>query len=278
MKMDIIKILQEIAQNEHENFKVFKERLTQYCIENEKAFIVLFRLLRNTEVELSDCLKGNIHVKVERRIIIKVLKTLRIEIEIIRFRMKHPGLFEDDPPKTYPPVGKWTSKDIDLIELMYAVKKSVNRGRVSMKALQECFEYIFQIELGNIDERIKEIKKRKGNKAQFLENLIINLNKVHDELTEHTVPDKLKWKGSIVDYVEFGYALHAVNFDKNEKGTLKKLFMEMGEIFDIEVKDFSRVFIDIKNRVKGDRTKFLDAMKRELIKRIEDAEGKMSGK
>ena len=37
--MDIIKILHEIAQNEHENFRAFKERLTQYCIENEKAFI-----------------------------------------------------------------------------------------------------------------------------------------------------------------------------------------------------------------------------------------------
>ena len=54
--MDIQKILKEIAENEHENFRAFKERLTQYCIENEKAFIVLFRLLRNTEVELSDCL------------------------------------------------------------------------------------------------------------------------------------------------------------------------------------------------------------------------------
>jgi len=272
--MDIIKILHEIAQNEHENFRAFKERLTQYCIENEKAFIVLFRLLRNTEVELSDCLNGGIQVNVERRIIIKVLKTLQIEIEIIRFRMKFPGLFADEPKKTSPPVGKWTSEEIDLIELIHAIKMSINHGRVSTKMLQECFEYIFQIKLDNFDERFKEIKKRKGNKAQFLERLIINLNKVHDELTEYTVSDKLKWKCSIVDYVELGYALHTVNFDKNEKGTLKRLFMGMGEIFDIEITDFSRVFIDVKNRVKGDRTKFIDKMKSELLKRIEEADEK----
>ena len=38
--MDIIKILHEIAQNEHENFKAFKERLTDYCTNRENGVII----------------------------------------------------------------------------------------------------------------------------------------------------------------------------------------------------------------------------------------------
>ena len=270
--MDIIKVLHEIAQNEHENFQAFKERLTDYCTNRENGVITLFRLLKGIEHELDECLIGKkVNVNVERRIIIKVLKTIRIEIDIIRFRIQRPELFEQETKKTLQPAGKWTSKKIDLIELIFAIKMSVNKGRVSIKALQECFEYIFQIELGNIDDRLQEIKARKGNKTQYLESLIKNLNKVYDELTQNT---KLKWTGGIVDWVEFIYAFHAVGYANDGKVSLTELFQEMGEVFDIEVKEFSRTFINIKNRSKGDRTKFLDTLKRELLRKIEEADGK----
>ena len=52
----------------------------------------------------------------------------------------------------------------------------------------------------------------------------------------------------------------------------------MGEVYDFVVKDFSRVFIDIKNRVKGERTVFLEELKQALIRIMEDADRRPSKK
>ena len=196
LKMDIKKILHDISHNEHEKFKTFKERLVKYCTDRKNAVSTLFRLLRTIEDELHECLKGVFKVNVERRIIIKVLKAIRIEIDIIRFRMKHPAHYEQQMQGFPKSVGQWTGEKAVLIELIDAIQMSVNCGRVSVKALQECFEYIFQVDLGNIDEQLKELKKRKGNKTQHLERLITHLNKVHDDLQPHKSQHKLKWTGA----------------------------------------------------------------------------------
>jgi hypothetical protein len=85
---------------------------------------------------------------------------------------------------------------------------------------------------------------------------------------------KLKWTGSIVEWVELLYSLHAAGVINGGKATLKFLFRTMGEVFDVDVKEYSRSFTDIKNRIKGDRTTFLDKLKRKLLHRMEEADGK----
>jgi len=72
---------------------------------------------------------------------------------------------------------------------------------------------------------------------------------------------KLKWTGSIVEWVELIYALYAAGVINGGKVTLKKLFRTMGEVFGFEVREFSNYFMNIKRRVKGDRTTFLDKSK-----------------
>jgi hypothetical protein len=54
---------------------------------------------------------------------------------------------------------------------------------------------------------------------------------------------KLKWTGSIVEWVELIYALYSVKRINNGKITLKELFGQMGEIFDIDVKEFAVYFV-----------------------------------
>ena len=190
-KIEIIKVLQKIAQNEHVEFAEFREKLTKYCKKNEDAVFDLFRHLRGIEQELSDFINGRIKISVERSVIIKVLKTVRTEIEIVRCRMKHPGYFIHKPTK--PPVlskppdpaGKWTKNKIDLIVLIYALKNSVDYGEVTYKALQECFEYIFQIKLGNISKRVVEAYGRKNqSKTGYFESLIEDFNQICDKLGE----------------------------------------------------------------------------------------------
>jgi len=180
--IDIIKILKEIAHNEHEHYKMYKHRLIDYCTNKKNALFKLLRILKGIETVLSECLNGKHKVNVDRVIILKVLKTIRVEIDIVRCRMKHPAIYGDAPPKAPLPAGEWTSDKIDLVELIYAIQKSVDNGKVSIKALQQAFEYIFQIDLGNIYDRIGEINERKYEKATYLESLIKNLHGILEKL------------------------------------------------------------------------------------------------
>ncbi|KAA6321098.1 hypothetical protein EZS27_029212 [termite gut metagenome] len=81
---------------------------------------------------------------------------------------------------------------------------------------------------------------------------------------------KLKWLGTYVDLVELGYALHATGIFGSI--SLKRLFRVLGEVFDIDTKNFSRTFTDIKNRTTGDRTKFLNTLKENLLRKLEETE------
>jgi len=185
MKIPIIETLTDIAKNEHEKFKTFRKKFINYCKQNEHAVEDLLRFLRGKEHEISDCLNGRIKIEVERAIVIKVLKTIRTEIDIVRYWMRHPGVLLRKRQKPPEPAGTWTNDKIDLIELIYAIQKSVNNGNVSIKALQECFEYIFQIELGNIYKRKEELCERNTiSKTWYIESLIENLNQIINDLNK----------------------------------------------------------------------------------------------
>ena len=191
-KIEILEILKEIAQNEHEEYKAFKERFVEYCTIHERAIIKLIRVLNSMEIELKDCLDGRVQVNVDRAIVKKVHKIVKTEIKVIRYRMKCPELFEyedthedthEDAAKAPKPAGTWTCEKIDLTELIFAIQMSVNHGTVTFRALQRCFEYIFQVKLGNIHKRLGRINERKRNsKTGYLETLITNLNQILDNL------------------------------------------------------------------------------------------------
>jgi hypothetical protein len=85
----------------------------------------------------------------------------------------------------------------------------------------------------------------------------------------HTETDesKLIWTGSKVDFVELVYAIYCTGRINNGKISLKKLFHVMCKMFNIEINDYARIFMDIKNRVMSAssdkrfyRTKFLFSM------------------
>jgi hypothetical protein len=177
MKIDIIKTLEKIAKSEQEEFKAFRERVIEYCTK-EKAVFNLLRALRGFEVELKDCLLKPFKVNVDSAVIKKVLKTIKTEVFILKTKLRHPNLMEILKPKSPLPLGEWTGDKLDLIELIYAIykTKSVNNGNITLNAIQECIEFIFQVKLGNISNRIAELENRKHNDNLYLEILINNLN------------------------------------------------------------------------------------------------------
>ncbi|MDR0794841.1 MAG: hypothetical protein LBE79_02125 [Tannerella sp.] len=87
--MDIKKILHEIAENEHEKYHAFKDRLIEYCSNKKHAVIMIFRALNVMLNDLDDCLMGKIEVNVDKEIITKVIRAIKIELFIVRLKMQH---------------------------------------------------------------------------------------------------------------------------------------------------------------------------------------------
>ncbi|WP_264564736.1 RteC domain-containing protein [Flavobacterium sp. N3904] len=105
-----------------------------------------------------------------------------------------------------------------------------------------------------LEEQIEKLK-RKPIKAQ--------LSSLH-----HKGP---KWTGSKVELIELIYALHAEGVFNNGKSGLKEVATVFASAFNIDLGQFNRVFLEIRNR-KSDRTKFLNTLKNKLIIRMDDAD------
>jgi hypothetical protein len=183
-KIEAEELLREIAQNGHQTFRLFRSRLAEFCMNRKNGVLRIFRILKGLEMELEECRDGHVHVDVDVAIIEKVLKTVRMEIEIIRLGMENPSLHGNDAVKLSGMVGKWTGDKLDLIELIYAISKtkSVNNGKISLIAIQKGVEYMFGVELGNISNRLAELETRKENKNLYLELLLRNLSHFLDDL------------------------------------------------------------------------------------------------
>jgi len=133
------------------------------------------------------------------------------------------------------------------VELSGLKKFSIKKSSISFSYLEKAIELI-------------------DKQANYIEDF------VDCPLKHKTV--RLKWLGTLLDYVEWVYGLHEFLNQNDEKVSLKVLFDTFNPIFGIEVKDYAQYFRTIKNRVKGDRTTLLDMQKKLLIQRMEEPEFK----
>jgi len=68
----------------------------------------------------------------------------------------------------------WTARNIDLVELIYALHYSrvINNGRISIKKLAKLFGTIFKVEIEkDVYRYFTEIQQRKIEQAKFIEHL-----------------------------------------------------------------------------------------------------------
>ena len=80
---------------------------------------------------------------------------------------------------------------------------------------------------------------------------------------------KLRWTGKQSELIELGYGLKEMGSFNNGAASLKDIFDGLGEAFDAETGNTSRLFQDIVGR-KGSSTAYLDQMREKLRKRIDD--------
>jgi hypothetical protein len=80
-----------------------------------------------------------------------------------------------------------------------------------------------------------------------------------------------KWTGSKVELIELIYALHTEGVFNNGNSGLKEVTTFFEAAFNIDLGQFNRVFLEIRNR-KSERTKFLNTLKNKLIIRMDEAD------
>lgn len=115
----------------------------------------------------------------------------------------------------------------------------------------------------------EELVKYIENEISQLEQ--IELREKNNPSTDFFVTTGIKWTGSKISLVELIYALHSTNSINNGNISLAELVKLSEQLFNIELDDYSRTYLDIRMR-KIRRTKFLDALIQSLLKRMEDAD------
>ncbi len=86
---------------------------------------------------------------------------------------------------------KWTGSKVALIELIYAIQTSgcINNGKSDLKKMTSYIENLFNIDLGDIYRTFLEIRGRKGNRVQCLDqlrkDLIIRMDEADNEQVNH---------------------------------------------------------------------------------------------
>jgi hypothetical protein len=82
---------------------------------------------------------------------------------------------------------------------------------------------------------------------------------------------KAKWTGSKVALVELIYAFNTSKCINNGKSDLKRMTSYVENLFDIDLGDVYRTFIEIRNR-KGNRVQCLDDLRNKLIARMDEVD------
>lgn len=84
---------------------------------------------------------------------------------------------------------------------------------------------------------------------------------------------RLKWTGSKVALIELIYALHYQNVFDNGNNDIREVAQYFESVFGIDLGNFYQTYLELRNR-KMNRTKFLDTLREELIRRMDERDEK----
>ena len=82
---------------------------------------------------------------------------------------------------------------------------------------------------------------------------------------------KAKWTGSKIALIELIYAFQTSGCINNGKSDLKRMTSYVENLFDIDLGDVYRTFLEIRNR-KGSRVQCLDDLRNKLIARMDESD------
>jgi hypothetical protein len=106
----------------------------------------------------------------------------------------------------------------------------------------------------------------------YIEDKLLTIdNKEPKEKSQLNHNLKQNWTGSKVALIELLYALHTEGVFNNGASDLKDIVEYFENIFNIDLGQYRRVFLEIRAR-KSDRTKFINSLNHVLLKRMDDTD------
>lgn len=106
----------------------------------------------------------------------------------------------------------------------------------------------------------------------YIENQLLMIdNKDTSDKSQRKPNIKVTWTGSKVALVELMYALNSEGVLNNGAADLKDIAEYFEHIFEIDLGQYRRVFLEIRAR-KTDKTKFIVALNEALLKRMENSD------
>ncbi len=107
--------------------------------------------------------------------------------------------------------------------------------------------------------------------------LVLFLKKKLQSLTNNTnlangKTQHLRWTGTKIDLIELIYALHTSGVIQGGQSGLKDVASAYEELFNIDLGNYYRKFIELRSRKLVERTRFIDRLKSSLIQRMEEAD------
>jgi len=106
----------------------------------------------------------------------------------------------------------------------------------------------------------------------YIETKILKMGKKeHKEKSQLEPKGKIIWTGSKVSLTEIMYAFHTKGVFNNGAAELKEIASYFEEIFNIDLGQYRRTFLEIRDR-KSDKTKFINTLEKELLKRMEETD------
>ena len=106
----------------------------------------------------------------------------------------------------------------------------------------------------------------------YIETKLLEMEqKGYKEKSQHEPKGKIIWTGSKVALTELLYALHSKGVFNNGAIELKEIASFFEQNFNIDLGQYRRTFLEIRDR-KSDKTKFINALEEELLKRMDQAD------
>lgn len=146
------------------------------------------------------------------------------------------------------------------------------RGKFDIKLSLD--NYYFETDLNFTTSHDFKIAKILANDLLqlYLENQLVTLEHKEDKTKSQRNPNaKLTWTGSKVSLTELIYALQSEGIFNNGTADLKNIAEYFEEIFNIDLGQYRRTFLEIRLR-KDNRAKFLSSLQEKLIKRMQDTD------
>ncbi len=174
-------------------------------------------------------------------------------------------------------INRYFENNLDFIRYYrsnetYLDHKYFIRNKIDFRHSQESFS----IELDKKQSTSFDFKI-----AKIMANDLLQVY-LHDELKHLELYDKkdksqvvhklgLTWTAPKVQLIEIIYAFHSAGAFNNGKAELKEVASHLESLFGVELGQYHRTFLEIRIRKTG-RTKFLDELKDQLIKRMDEAD------